>query len=136
MLGAVAGVVLLVILTILFFRWAGGISAYDIVTLDQQGRLELEGLAIFYMQVLAVVLAAPLGCWFALRKARAAAAGPTALLTIPWSWLLSTLVLRHIPTGPEDPVVLPWASLAATAVAAALARAAAVVIQARFGQDT
>lgn len=136
MVGAVAGVVLVVILAILFFRWAGGISTYDILTLDQQGRLELEGLAIFYMQVLAVFLAAPLGCWFALRKARAAAAGATALLMIPWSWMLSALVLRHVPTGPEDPIVLPWASLATVAVAAALARATALIVHARFRQDT
>lgn len=106
--GALIEVAVVVVSAILFFQWAGGITPYDIVTLDQQSRLELEGLAIFYMQVVAVVLGAPSGCWVVLRKLRASGARATALLIIPWVSLLWTLVLRRIPSGPNDPLVLPY----------------------------
>lgn len=128
-LGSMLGVAVVVVLTVLFFQWAGGITPYDIVTLDQQSRLELEGLAIFYLQVAAVVIGAPLGCWFMLRKARASGASATAVLTIPWFWLFWTVALRQIPSGPNDPLVLPYAFLAAIALAAALARISTLLIR-------
>lgn len=127
-LGAVLGLAVVVVLTILFFQWAGGITPYDIVTLDQQGQLELGGLAIFYMLVVAVVIGAPLGCWLMLRRIRAVGVGATALLTIPWFWPSWTLGLRGIRSGPNDPVILPYAFVGAIVLGAALARVTALLI--------
>ena len=128
-LGATLGVAVVILLTIVFFQWAGGITPYDIVTLDQQSRLELEGLVIAYMQVVTVVIGVPLGCWFILRRTQAPGAGATALFTIPWSWLLWVVALRQIPSGPNDALVLPYAFFGAVVLAAALARGAILLIQ-------
>lgn len=127
--GAVLGVLVTVLLFILLFQWAGGVTPYDVVTLDQQSRLELEAIFLFFLDFFAIALGAPLGCWALLRRAGLAAAGTTALLTIPIYAGSTWVAFSLIPSDAGSPVLLPWALLAAAALAGGMARVAVLALR-------
>lgn len=109
-------------LYLLLSNIGGGLDWKDRLTLDQGGRLELEGLGIFLGLLVGALLGAPLGTYIALRYAgaeRAAqTAGGTLVMVVAWSLLAPNLVA----SGPDDPVILPWLLFGGWAACAAPAR--------------
>jgi hypothetical protein len=87
----------------------GGVDWEDRLTFDQSGELELEGLGIALGLAVAIVIGVPLGAYIALRWARAPAAGRTAWAVIIPTAAVTALAVRIAPTGPADPVLLPYA---------------------------
>jgi cytochrome c biogenesis protein CcdA len=87
----------------------GGVSWEDRLTFDQSGELELEGVGIFFGIILGATVGAPLGTYIALRWTRAAAAGTTAAGAAFATGLVTALALWVVPTGPQDPILAPYA---------------------------
>ena len=89
----------------------GGVDWEDRLTFDQSGELELEGVGIALGFVVAIVIGVPLGAYIALRRAHVPAAGRTAWAVIIPTAAVTALAVRIVPTGPADPVLLPYAVL-------------------------
>jgi hypothetical protein len=87
----------------------GGADWEDRLTFDQGGELELEGLGIALGFVVAIVIGVPLGAYIALRRVHVPAAGRTAWAVIIPTAAITALAVRIVPTGPADPVLLPYA---------------------------
>lgn len=122
-------------LYLLLSNIGGGLGWEDRLTLDQSGRLELEGLGIFLGLLVGAVVGAPLGTYLGLRYTGAERAAQTAggalVLVVAWSLLAPNLV----PSGPDDPVVLPWVLFGGWGVCAALARTYVERSAKQYGSD-
>lgn len=88
----------------------------------------MEAIFLFFLELFAIALGAPLGCWALLRRAGLAGAGATALLTIPAFASLAWVAFNLIPSDPGAPILLPWALLISAGVAGAVARAVVVAM--------
>ncbi|HVL64804.1 MAG TPA: hypothetical protein VM573_06500 [Actinomycetota bacterium] len=108
---------------LLIAGFGGGVDWRTRWTFDQAGRLELEGVFIFFGLVVGVVLGAPAGAAFAVRLAGRGRALRTALLALVLAAVSVTILMRVVPTGPNDPVIAPYAVWAAVFAAGAAARA-------------
>ncbi len=106
-----------------------GTSTSVVLTLDQDGVMELGGVLLFPYLGVVLLLGGPVGCWLALRLRQAAGQHATAVASAPMS-LASFLVLSSlVGGGPDDPVVLPYALVIAAAASAGVARAVVLTTQ-------
>lgn len=102
--------------------FGGGVSWSERWTFDQQGRLELEGVFLMVALVVAVVLAAPLGAASGIQLTHRKRPLLTALLTAIFAVVLVSLVLGIVPSGPDDPVIVPYLVWFSIFLAGVLAR--------------
>lgn len=110
-------------LYLLVTNLGGGLTWEDRLTLDQGGRLELEGITIFIGVAVGTVLGAPLGTLIALKLMRAERAAQTCAGTVMLTIPLALVAVQVVPATSQDPVVLPYVLFGGWGVAAALARA-------------
>ena len=100
----------------------GGIDWEDRMTFDQSGELELEGVALLFGLVFAVLVGVPLGSYMTLRMLHAPRAGASALLTLAVAGASSLLALSTIPSAPVDPLLAPYGVFGGWFLSALLAR--------------
>ncbi len=93
--------------------------------------MELGGVLLFPYLGIVLLLGGPAGCWVALRSRRARAGLPTSLLLALLSVVSLLALYTTVRSGPDDPVVVPYALVVAVAASAAIARFV-VVSTARF----
>ena len=87
----------------------GGVDWEDRLTMDQSGELELEGIGLLLGIVAAVVVGIPVGAYLGLRWTGAQKRAITAVAVGAIGALVTTAVLWAVPSGPDDPVLLPYA---------------------------
>jgi len=129
--GATLGVVGTALVGSLAVASAAGVSPVVVLTLDQDGVMELGGVLLFPYLGIVLLLEGPAGCWVALRSRRARAGLPTSLLLALLSVVSFLALYTTVRSGPDDPVVVPYALVVAVAASAAIARFV-VVSTARF----
>lgn len=101
----------------------GGASAAQILSFDHGGELELEGLLIYFVLALAVLLGAPLGVWVALRAGHCTRAAWTAVGAGILALGATMLVLQMVPSEPDDPVLEPYVVVLVASLCGLLSRA-------------
>ncbi len=94
------------------------ISTEQFLSFDERGELELEGLTIVALLIVATLLAV-VGCWFALRATSNALAGATALVMLP---LLAAAVITATGVRERGPELAALGTIIAAVVSRAVVR--------------
>ncbi len=94
------------------------ISTEQFLSFDERGELELEGLTIVALLIVATLVAV-VGCWFALRVTSNALAGATALVMLP---LLAAAVITATGVRDRGPELAALATIIAAVVSRAVVR--------------
>ncbi len=120
--GATLGVLVSALVGSLAVAAAAGVSPAVVLTLDQQGVMELGGVLLFPYLGIVLLLGGPGGCWVALRLHRASAGLATSLLLAMMSLASFLWLYTTVGSGADDPVVLPYGLVVAVAASAGIAR--------------
>lgn len=120
--GATLGVLVTGLVGSLALAAAAGVPPVVVLTLDQEGVMELGGILLFPYLGIVLLLGGPGGCWVALRSHRAFGRLATSLLLALMSLASFLAIYSVVGSGPDDPVVLPYALVVAVAVSAGIAR--------------
>ncbi len=120
--GATLGVLVTGVLGSLVVATATGVSPVVVLTLDQDGVMELGGVLLVPYLGIVLLLGGPGGCWVALRSDRVSGALATASLQAVMSVASFLALYSVVGSGPDDPAVMPYALVVAVAASAGLAR--------------
>lgn len=112
---------------IMAFVGTADVTTRQFLTFDEKGELELEGLSIFVLLAISILLAAG-GCWLALWKGDHPLAAPTGVVTLI---LLAPAVI--LATGTD---LGPELAALATVVAALVARATVLGVRRMYSRSS
>lgn len=109
--------VALFVLVAVLFHLTGEPTFSEILSFDHDGQLELGAIAIFLVVIAALVVGAPLGTWFALKRGEHDRRWATVIAVAILAPGIGLFGMGRVPSTPGDPVLEPYVLLASTFVA-------------------
>ncbi|MCA1708204.1 MAG: hypothetical protein LC808_34975 [Actinobacteria bacterium] len=94
----------------------------ETLSFDHDGQLELGGIFIFLVVIVALVLGAPFGTWFALKLGDHDRRWATVIAVAILAPIIGLVGLGRVPSAPGDPVLEPYVLLGSTFVVGMVGR--------------